>query len=211
MSSERRVQQQAGWVSRTFDGAQILTSLPAPRSAAERWVEVRRPSEVSAMGERMLGSMIQSIFLGAWHFADEVEAEGITDPTVYRVLVGKESITGWVDLPLAVMRGRFGYWPKPVDRIVCVIDHPDSVLAAGVHKRERITANTDTLKIMRGVVEGGRSVLDLMGADCVKCAEEHRVERDVVEMDRNGLGLCRRHSGFDVRPEGQKWQQERLL
>jgi len=33
----------------------------------------------------------------------------------------------------------------------------------------------------------------------------------VVEMDRFGLGLCKRHSGFDVRPEGQKWQQEKLL
>jgi len=209
MSSERRVAQQAGWVSRTFDGAQILTSLPAPRSAAERWVEVRRPAEMSAMGERMLGSMLKSTFPGAWLYSDGVDTE--QEQTVYRVLVGKESITGWVDLPLAVMRGRFGYWPKPVDRIVCVIDHPDSVLAAGVHKRERITANTDTLKIMRGVVEGGRSVLDLMGGDCVKCAEEHRVERNVVEMDRNGLGLCKRHSGWDVRPEVQKWQQERLL
>lgn len=209
MSSERRVQQQAGWVSRTFDGAQILTSLPAPRSAAERWVEVRRPSEVSAMGERLLTSLFASIFPGKWLYADAVDTE--QEQTVYRVLVGKESITGWVDLPLAVMRGRFGYWPKPVDRIVCVIDHPDSVLAAGIHKRERITANTDTLKIMRGVVEGGRSVLDLMGADCVKCAEEHVVQRDVVEMDRNGLGLCKRHSGWDVRPEVQKWQQERLL
>jgi len=210
MSSERRVQQQAGWVSRTFDGAQILTSLPAPRSAAERWVEVRRPAEMSAMGERFLGSLFGSVFYGMWDYADAVE-EGIDTPSVYRVLVGKESITSWVDLPLAVMRGRFGYWPKPVDRIVCVVDHPDSVLAAGVHKRERITANTDTLKIMRGVVEGGRSVLDLMGGDCVKCAEEHVVQRDVVEMDRNGLGLCKRHSGWDVRPEVQKWQQERLL
>ena len=209
MSSERRVQQQAGWVSRTFDGAQILTSLPAPRSAAERWVEVRRPAEMSAMGERFLESMLQSTFPGAWLYSDSVDTE--QEQTVYRVLVGKESITGWVDLPLAVMRGRFGYWPKPVDRIVCVVDHPDSVLAAGVHKRERITANTDTLKIMRGVVEGGRSVLDLMGGDCVKCAEEHVVQRDVVEMDRNGLGLCKRHSGWDVRPEVQKWQQERLL
>jgi len=210
MTGDRRIQQQSGWISRTFEGAQILTSLPAPRSAAERWVEVRRPSEMSAMGEKFLGSMLQSTFPGDWLYVDE--AEGLDgDPSIYRVLVGKESIAGWVDLPLMVMRGRFGYWPKPVDRIVCVVDHPDSVLAAGAHKRERITANTDVLKLMRDVVMGERNVLDLMGADCVKCAEEHRVERDVVEMDRFGLGLCKRHSGFDVRPEGQKWQQERLL
>lgn len=210
MSSDRRMAQQMGWISRTFDGAQILTSLPAPRSAAERWVEVRRPSEMSAMGERLLTSLFASIFPGQWDYADTVE-EHIDTPAVYRVLVGKESIDAWVTLPLFAMRGRFGYWPRPTDRIVCVIDHPDSVLAAGAHKRERITANTNTLKQMRGVVEGGVSVLDLMGGDCVKCAEEHRVERDVVEMDRFGLGLCKRHSGFDVRPEGQKWQQEKLL
>jgi hypothetical protein len=209
MSSDRRIQQQAGWVSRTFEGATIATTIPAPGSAAVRWVEVRRPSEMSAMGEKFLGSMLQSTFPGDWLYADGVDTEQAQ--TVYRVLVGKEAIAGWVDLPLMVMRGRFGYWPKPVDRVVCVIDHPDSVLAAGAHKRERITANTDTLKIMRAVVAGARNVLELMGADCVKCAEEHRVERDVVEMDRNGLGLCKRHSGFDVRPEGQKWQQERLL
>jgi len=209
MVSDRRTAQQMGWISRTFDGAQILTSLPAPRSAAERWVEVRRPSEMSAMGERLLASMLQSVLPGDWLYADEFDEAGA--PTVYRVLVGKESIDAWVTLPLFAMRGRFGYWPRPVDRIVCVIDHPDSVLAAGAHKRERITANTLTLKQMRGVVEGGVSVLDLMGGECVKCAEEHRVERDVVEMDRFGLGLCKRHSGFDVRPEGQKWQQEKLL
>lgn len=209
MTSDRRIQQQSGWISRTFEGATIATTIPAPGSAAERWVEVRRPSEMSAMGERFLGSMLQSTFPGDWLYVDSVDTE--QEQTVYRVLIGKESITGWVDLPLAVMRGRFGYWPRPVDRVVCVIDHPDSVLAAGIHKRERITANTDTLKMMRRVVDGDVGVLGLMGGDCVKCAEEHRVERDVVEMDRNGLGLCRRHSGFDVRPEGQKWQQERLL
>ena len=209
MVSDRRMAQQMGWISRTFDGAQILTSLPAPRSAAERWVEVRRPSEMSAMGERLLTSLFASIFPGKWLYADAVDTEQAQ--TVYRVLVGKESIDAWVDLPLFVMRGRFGYWPRPVDRIVCVVDHPDSVLAAGIHKRERITANTDTLKMMRRVVDGDVGVLGLMGVDCVKCAEEHRVERNVVEMDRFGLGLCKRHSGFDVRPEGQKWQQERLL
>lgn len=210
MTGDRRIQQQAGWVSRTFEGAQILTHLPAPRSAAERWVEVRRPSEMSAMGEKFLAALFSHTLYGMWDYADAAE-EYVDAPTVYRVLVGKESIVGWVDLPLAVMRGRFGYWPKPVDRIVCVVDHPDSILAAGVHKRERITANTDTLKVMRGVVDGERSVLDVMGMDCVACAGEDRVERDVVEMDRNGLGLCKRHSGWDVRPEVQKWQQERLL
>lgn len=210
MTGDRRVQQQSGWISRTFEGATIATTIPAPGSAAERWVEVRRPSEMSAMGEKFLGSLLSHTMYGMWDYADAVE-ENIDTPSVYRVLVGKESIQGWVDLPLAVMRGRFGYWPKPVDRVVCVIDHPDSVLAAGAHKRERITANTDTLKIMRDVVMGERNVLDLMGGDCVKCAEEHVVNRDVVEMDRNGLGLCKRHSGFDVRPDGQKWQQERLL
>lgn len=210
MTGDRRIQQQSGWVSRTFEGATIATTIPAPGSAAERWVEVRRPSEMSAMGEKFLAALFSHTLYGMWDYADAAE-EYVDAPSGYRVLVGKEAIAGWVDLPLMVMRGRFGYWPRPVDRIVCVIDHPDSVLAAGAHKRERITANTETLKLMRDVVMGERNVLDLMGGDCVKCAEEHVVNRDVVEMDRFGLGLCKRHSGWDVRPDGQKWQQERLL
>lgn len=203
MGSDRRAAQQAGWVWRTFEGATTTTTLPPHRGPR---VEVVYGDFVSEMGENLLGSMLSAARLDWSPLGPETGAGDAT----YRVLVGKKAITPWVDLQLQTMRGRIGYW-KNADRVVCVVDHPDSVLAAGEGKRARITTNTDALKLLGRIVRGEIGALDVMALDCVKCAEDGVLERNVTEMDVNGLGLCRTHSGFDVRPEVQRWQQETMF
>lgn len=203
MASDARVRQMAGWVSRTFDGATITTTLPKQRGTG---VEVSVGENMTDQGRGLLTSMLAATRHDwCWLGSDDTEV-----PVTYRVLVGKASIVPWVDLLHSTMRGRFGYWPA-VDRIVVVVDHPDSVLMSGEGKRARITTNVDALKTLKRIVDGDIGALDVMGGDCVLCAQDGKVERNVVEMDRNGLGLCKRHSGFDIRPEVQKWQQESMF
>lgn len=205
MASDARVRQMAGWVSRTFDGATITTTLPKQRGTGVE-VSVGVGENMTDQGRGLLTSMLTATRLNWAWMSDVLPAP----PLAYRVLVGKASIVPWVDLLHSTMRGRFGYWPA-VDRIVVVVDHPDSVLMSGEGKRARITANVDALKTLKRIVDGDIGALDVMGGDCVLCAQDGKVERNVVEMDRNGLGLCKRHSGFDIRPEVQKWQQETMF
>lgn len=205
-----RTTQQAGWVTRAFGPVKAVV-LPEPTGAEQRVMEVSYPNRGGKEGDLFLTSLL-SLTGCEWVNIATVGAAGdeMTEGGVYRLLVGKAAISAWVDLPLWVMAGRIAYWPS-ISRIVGVIEHPDSILAAGAGKKRKIEAVSNFMRVWGDVVRGDQPVMDLLARDCVKCAEADVAQCYVTEIDANGLGLCKRHGGWDVRPEGQRWQQERMF
>lgn len=203
--------QQHGYVTRAFGPVKAVT-IPSASSAAERVVEVSMPDRASEMGGLWFTSLLKHGGFQWRMLGDASNYGNSTQDTggVYRLLVGKAAIAPWVDLPMTVMGNRIGYWPG-TNRVVGVVGHPDALLHPGIQKRERVHAAMEFILDWSRVVAGDVSALDFMALDCIKCADDGVPMTYVTEIDRNGLGLCRRHSGFDVRPEGQRWQQGKLL
>lgn len=228
-ASDARLAQQSGWVSRIFDSKgreQVkVTTLPEATCAEERVVGVWVPArnEVSEKGVNLLTAMLGRLRC-RWEwwdpdrdhpYAGVVERDKEPPGQVYRVVVGKAAITSWVDLTLEVMAGRIAYNPN-TNRVVCVIHHPDSILAANKdRKKHMIDLCGAALDDFGKVARGEQSAVDLIARDCVACAAQEHPETatrwHVTEIDRNGLGLCRVHSGYDLRPEGQRFVQEGLF
>lgn len=207
-----RTQQQQGWVTRAFGPVQA-TVLPSATSASERVVEVSCPDRPSEMGGLFLTSLLKASGCQWWMEDSALEGGGAGRSgaeSVYRLLVGKAAIKDWVALPLNVMVNRIGYWPAE-GRVVGVLGHPDSLLHPGKEKREKIHAATEFMREWGRVVRGETPAIELMGLDCIKCASEGVPSTYVTEIDQMGFGLCRAHGGWDARPEGQRWSQERMF
>lgn len=214
MGDYRRAQQH-GWITRTFDaaGGEVRTAvtIPVPECAEDRVVGVVWPT-------RHLADERDTKFLSALLGYMGVEWEYMPDPPkttpvcglVYRVLIGKVAVEDWVDMPLRVLAGRVAYWPTR-DRVVMSLPHPETMR----RNKQQLGEWTEAAKEFGAMVRGATSALDLIARDCIACAASDHPETAtrwaVTEIDRNGFGLCREHSGWDLRPEGQKWVQERLL
>ena len=210
MGDYRRTQQH-GWITRTFDTAggvvQSQVTIPVPECAEDRVVGVVWPTQHLAddRDTKFLTALLG--YMGAeWKFMPDPPRNTPVCGLVYRVVIGKVAVDDWVDVSLGVLAGRVAYWPAR-DRVVMALPHPETMRR---HK-EHLSIWTQAVKAWGEVVRGERSALDLMARDCIKCAVDGAANLDVTEIDRNGFGLCRQHSGWDLRPEGQKWVQEKML
>lgn len=194
-----------GFMTRTFDGAEVAVNVPSVDGLV-CWV----PSDVTDAGYALLKSMCAVSRIGF-----------VTTPIPLsdrvNLIVGTENLKQLTDLPMRVMRGVVGVWGDRGEAWVGVaVDHPDSLLMdSGDRKRERRTTVTDVVHRATLLATGEASVIDELGRECVVCLEKaaHDIDRNynVTELDKHGLGLCRVHSGYDVRPVAQRWEQEKMF
>lgn len=203
-----------GWVHSTFEGATHQVTLPVAACADDRIVGVWCPDGPSVVGMALLDATLRQMrgrgedAQVKWQMEDDAWGDDAFKPSVYRIRVGARGIAGWVDIGIADMANRICY---DGEKITLVLHHPDTILhRGGDGAREMKREAVDACREYGMVVRGERSALDAMARDCVKCAVEGRRNMNVTEIDGNGLGLCREHEGWDVRPETTRWVQEGL-
>jgi len=190
-----------GFVTRTFAGTETVINVPAVDGLV-CWV----PGDVTDAGHALLKSMCAVSRIGYVTTNEPMSGH-------VNLIVGTENLKQLTELPMRVMRGVVGIW----DGVVGVaIDHPDSLLMdSGDRKRERRTTVTNVVHSATLLATGEASVIDELGRECVVCLEKaaHDIDRNynVTELDKHGLGLCRVHSGYDVRPVAQRWEQEKMF
>ena len=199
-----------GWLTRELD-ATVVVNVPEMHGLVA-WC----PEDLTERGRGLLKSMFQK---HGRHFVESTHDDPGELAGLAVVVVGTARLKQLTELSMDTMRFKLGVWgPRGREWVGIIIDHPDSILHQKASDRERgqakLLSTINMVGVMSDVQATGQGLTSRLGTECIKCREEHRGMIEsvvVVEMTRQGLGLCRRHSGFDVRPQGQRFEQERLL